>query len=98
MNSPSFKIVGATLGAAVALAAGIVGDTAAADPPRARTAHLWVDTSGGTCARSRRVPMRSRRLEELRDLFEAGLVSLAVGPARNAPLTVGLDEWADWAD
>jgi hypothetical protein len=36
--------------------------------------------------------------EALRDLFEAGLVSLAVGPARNAPLTVGLDEWADWAD
>ena len=52
VNSPSFKIVGATLGAAVALAAGIVGDTAAADPPRAGTAHLWVDTSGGTCARS----------------------------------------------
>jgi hypothetical protein len=52
MNSPSLKIVGATLGAAAALTAGIVGDTAAADPPPAGRAHLWVDTSGGTCARS----------------------------------------------
>jgi hypothetical protein len=52
VRSPFLKIVGATLGTAAAFTAGIVGCTAAVDPPGALTAHLWVDTSGGTCARS----------------------------------------------